>query len=312
MEDEIKYILKSLYHKIFHEESLLHRRWILEYICRDMLSPGLREHLIHVGCMKFHEVYSKTRDFTRSFKEAVKVIELEWNRIVNKTAALANLFKPYYLPPALLVKRGSEIVKTSYFLEPEVGCWIKEDWGYLFITYWFKFPYDIHPGDGVEYEPWTIVIKEGRVIEYQARSHWEIVHIDPDIVTHIGSRPIISFADHAHTPVPILKRDAIEELTGVSFDRFIVEYLKYVPKIIGFYDRRTPIVLERRVCLEIGDLLPLTTYIISLHEALRKYYVERVEPKGAYEVLVHVGPSRRTPPPHNPLLKPWYRKPLKG
>ncbi len=276
---------------------------LISYILDDRLSPILREYFSSTLSINSISVLQKL------FEKAVK----EYRNIVDK-------HKPIFIPPKLMKGLG---VDSYYVDEPlipeEIGCWVNYDKDYVYLTYWYRFPYDIWPGDGVEYEPWTIVLKheDNTIVEYQTRSHWRIVHIHPKVVLHLDHRPIIAFTDHAHTPVPILDFKAISELLGTSLDEVLDRVEVFIDEIIGFVGDRKPILVEKlskqkpQEYSELEDYVSMKRYARCLLEGIRKFYEEGSSIiEVDYNVLVHIGPSRRKPPPHNPLKEKWYSRPV--
>lgn len=273
------------------------------YIRDDSLSPVIRDSIM--------------RATSAGDVESLKKI---WSKLVNEYKEVVEKFKPVYIPPRQMQGIGAH---AYYVDEPliaeEVGCWIDRDEEYMYLTYWYKFPYDLWPGDGEEYEPWTIVLRDPRegAIEYQARTHWRIVHIDPRIVIHIDRRPLITFADHAHTPVPILDLVELSRILNADLNELIDKVEAFIDDIVGFVGEEKLIQIEKLSALksekynELEDYVSMKRYARCLLEGVRKFYGEDPEiVELEYTVLVHVGPSRRNPPPHNPLKERWTSKPV--
>ncbi len=289
-------------------------RDLAEGLRDDRLSPGLRDHLLDLAKKTFIREYARHRNIKELEKIIASRVNDEWMKIVERVKPLVETYKPRYIPPLMIIREGISFRLSKNVLSAEeVGCWIEEKPPYTFITYWYKFPYDLYPGDGAEYEPWTIVLKNGKVVEYQARSHWRLVHIHPKLVLHDGKRPIIAFTDFAHTPAPVLNLNVLASILNVPVEEVISTLNKYCYVLIGFLGEGgiKPIIIEERIGREMGDLLPLRTYIEGLLSAQVKYYMIGFVPIfKEYEVSVHIGPSRVRPPPHNPLREKWYGRPL--
>ncbi len=277
---------------------------VASYVLEDRLSPIIRDYF-NRG-LSINNLYA----LKRLFSEYVK----EYKMLVEK-------FKPVFIPPKLMVGVGAS---SRYLDEPlyplETGSWIDVDDQYLYITYWFKFPYDVWPGDGAEYEPWSIVLgkSELNVVEYQARSHWRIVHIDPRLVLMIGNRPIVYFTDHAHTPVPIVDLEALSKYLNVDLGELLDNVEAYIDEVVGFVNEGKPFAIEKlskikpQLYDELEDYVSMKRYARCILEGVRKFYFsdEVFVVEVDYSVKVHVGPSRRNPPPHNPLLEAWVSKPV--
>ncbi len=277
---------------------------VASYVLEDRLSPIIREYFNQ--SLSINSIYSLKRLFSEYVREYKMLVEEH---------------KPVFIPPKLMVGIGAN---SRYLDEPlhplEIGSWIDVDEQYLYITYWFKFPYDIWPGDGAEYEPWSIVLSknESNVIEYQARSHWRIVHINPELVLKINNRPIVYFTDHAHTPVPIVDLEALSKYLSVDLGELMDNIEVYVDEVVGFADEGKPFAVEKLSNIkpdlydELEDYVSMKRYARCLLEGVRKFYFsdEVFVVEVDYSVKVHVGPSRRNPSPHNPLLESWVSKPI--
>jgi len=317
MAQKLTHIDKTIYEKIARGDIEGLPQDLKLHLKYDRLSPGLREALALKAIEVFKSEYSKYGSLSRALIEVAKTITSLWIKVCREAESIAEAFKPIYIPPKMMVGVGP---KAKYTNKPlyaeEVGCWIENVKPYTYITYWFKFPYDIWPGDGAEYEPWSIVVEENRVIEYQARTHWRIVHINPKIVLHIRGKPFIAFADHAHTPVPILDVDSVCSLLDVSVGELLEKPEHYISKLVDFTGRGKPISVEKLSTVssaysEFEDVVSMKKYVKCLCEGLLKFYsVEELVIEGEYSILVHVGPSRSNPPPHNPLKEKWITKPL--
>ncbi len=308
----------ELYDKIFQGELEGIPQDLRSHLKYDRLSPGLKELLASEAVRVFKNEYKSHKNLSKALKSAVNVIIDLWSHLIKKAEPLVNKYKPLYIPPKMLVGIGpkAKFVDKPLYAE-EVGCWIEELKPYTFITYWFKFPYDIWPGDGAEYEPWSIVIEGEDIIEYQARTHWRIVHIDPRLVLHADSRPLMAFADHAHTPVPILDIDSLSKILGASYDELLVKPEEYIGRVVDFLDKGKPISVEKlsekspNLYSELEDLVSMKKYVKCLCEGFIKFYkLNHIVIESNYKVLIHVGPSRRYPPPHNPLKERWVNKPI--
>ena len=202
----------------------------------DRLSPGLKELLTAKAIKTFKSEYNKHKNIRKALEVTAKAITSLWRELNERVRYLVETFKPIYIPPKMMVGIGPKARFTDKPLyAEEIGCWIEEIKPYTFLTYWFRFPYDIWPGDGAEYEPWSIVIEEDKIVEYQARTHWRIVHINPKLVLHAEKRPLIAFVDHAHTPVPILDVDNVCSLLHISIE----ELLENLREVIEELKRKT-------------------------------------------------------------------------
>lgn len=117
------------------------------------------------------------------------------------------------LPPNDLRSGGS----TK--LHPEVFKWLSKYGNYSVITYWFKFPYDLLPGDGVEYEPLTTLVSSGGGIEeVQTRPHWELMGFSSDVLDLSSGYLEVGFTDSGHTPLPRLRGDIkLRELLSKTY-----------------------------------------------------------------------------------------------
>lgn len=317
MPQKLIYIDKSIYERVVKGDIEGLPQDLKLYLKYDRLSPRLREALILKAIEILRNEYSKHGNLGKALMEVAKTITSLWIKVCREAESIAETFKPIYIPPKMMVGIGP---KAKYTDKPlyaeEVGCWIENVKSYTFITYWFKFPYDIWPGDGAEYEPWSIVVEESRVIEYQARTHWRIVHINPKIVLHVNRRPFIAFADHAHTPVPILDLDSVCSLLDISAEKLLEKPEYYISKLVDFTSKDKPISVEKLSTVssaysEFEDIVSMKKYVKCLCEGLLKFYsVEGLVVEGEYNILIHVGPSRSNPPPHNPLKEKWITKPL--
>ncbi len=307
-----KDMVKRIYVDILHGNLRGLSKDLAKYLKEDRLSPGLRELLAEAACKVLSEELKKYKSLEETVKKVAEFIDHEWFKFLKSVEPLVNSLKPYYIPPLLIELRGLKLLLTNNILFPEeIGCWIVQRGKYVFVTFWFKFPYDLYPGDGEEYEPWTAILEDNKVIEYQARSHWRLVHINPKIVLHLDGRPVIAFADFAHTPVPVLDLNALSKIFNASPDKILQNINKYCTRLIGFTGEDKPILIEKIAGREMGDLLPLRTYIEGIANAQLKYYIAGNIPLVSnYSVLVHVGPSRCNPPPHNPLKGKWYDRPI--
>ena len=164
-----------------------------------------------------------------------------------------------------------------------------------FITLWFRFPYDTHPGDGPEYEPITFVLMRGKIIEIQTRVHWRLVHINSEaIYSDEEAFLYTSFASQGHTPLLALKLKFANK-----------KYFGYLNDEIG----------NKVVLLEKFGILRDRLYMLWLRGKMIKFSKQFHKERRLLPILdLHDFPLiLRTYPlkiKRNPMLKPWFSKPV--
>jgi len=161
-------------------------------------------------------------------------------------------------------------------LHPEVYRWLSSYGGYSVITYWFKFPYDLIPGDGVEYEPLSIIECGEGLREVQVRAHWRLIGFSRDVLDLSSGYLVVSFTDSGHTPLPKLNEGIkLRELMSRTY------------------------VLSPEVLNDSVTLLSVTAVIT--------YSLMTSDWGDAYEPVIHEGggPTKDLRVGRDPLSKPW-------
>lgn len=110
----------------------------------------------------------------------------------------------------------------------DVSATLRSFAGYEVLTFWFRWDHDWE-GDNVEdWEPVTYIIKKGKVIDIQTRTHWRIISWMNDDPVLDGERGIIYFSKHGHAPYMQVKsnagwlRSAFDKtLTGYALSDFL-------------------------------------------------------------------------------------------
>ena len=163
-------------------------RWLRE----DRLSPGLRESLAGYAREAARALVHGGMGVGEALAEAGRRVSERFRGLVERDRVLVERLSPAWVLP----------------LEPEeAGTWVVRRRGRVYITYWLRFPYDIVPGDGPEYEPFTVVAtRNGRPLEYQFRVHWRLMRVDAGDVLHEAGRPLVLVAPSGHTPYPVVAR----------------------------------------------------------------------------------------------------------
>ncbi len=174
-------------------------------LIEDRLSPGLKEELAGYARERALEYALQGLSEEEVRSRVAHDVNTRFREIVERDRKWVELSKPLIVPPQDLRNPAKRL------LPEEVGTWIVRKGRYVYVTYWLRFPYDVSPSDGAEYEPFTVVLDSriGRIVEYQTRVHWRIYRFRYDEVVHLGGKPVIAIADSGHTPIPLLRSNAM-------------------------------------------------------------------------------------------------------
>lgn len=184
-------------------------------LIEDRLSPGLKEELAGYARERALEYALQGLSEEEVRSRVAHDVDKRFREIVERDRKWVELSKPLIVPPRDLRYVG------RILMPEEVGTWIERRGRYIYVTYWLRFPYDVSPGDGPEYEPLTVVMdsRTSRIVEYQVRVHWKIFRIPAEAVRHVGGRPIVIVTDSGHTPIPLVRGSEILKLMARDFPR---------------------------------------------------------------------------------------------
>jgi len=167
----------------------------------DSLSPGLKEVLAATAREVARGEYLVSKDEEKALRAAAERVNTKFMELIERDGKWVERFKPLVVPT----------VDQRYLVKPLipewVGTWIERKGRYIYVTYWFRFPYDLTIWEKEpEFEPFTVVIDRysGKAVEYQFRVHWKIIRVKAEYIKHVGGRPKIGFSFTGHTPIPAL------------------------------------------------------------------------------------------------------------